>query len=148
MLKNKLTVTLPFVLAIVSMFLGEKFTLDSGWMNSLNKALSNRLLFWNINLNQYGIKFFPQNIKTINVLLNDGSFTTNYLDNGYLNFLIGIGYFQTIILLLILSVAIERIIIQNKYNELVIIVILLIYAFTEKVVFFHQFAVSYFLYAF
>ncbi|EEX28811.1 hypothetical protein AAA410_09490 [Lactobacillus crispatus] len=135
MLKNKLTVTLSFVLAIVSMFLGEKFTLDSGWMNSLNKALSNRLLFWNFNLNQYGIKFFPQNIETINVLLNDGSFTTNYLDNGYLNFLIGIGYFQTIILLLILCVAIERVIIQNKYNELVIIVIFLIYAFTEKIVF-------------
>ena len=33
MLKNKLTVTLPFVLAIVSMFLGEKFTLDSENVN-------------------------------------------------------------------------------------------------------------------
>ena len=135
MLKNKLTVMLPFILAIVSMFLGEKFTLDSGWMSSLNRVLSNRLLFWNFNLNLYGIKFFPQKIETTSVLLSNGSFTTNYLDNGYLNFLIGIGYFQTIFLLLILCVAIKNIIIQNKYNELVIIVILLLYAFTEKVVF-------------
>lgn len=134
-IKNKFMITFPFVLTILSMFLGENFTLDSGWMSNLNKALSNRILFWNFNLNQYGVKFFPQSIETISVQLNDGSFTVNYLDNGYLNFLIGIGYFQTIILLLIISIAIKNIITQHKDNDLVIIIIFLLYAFTEKIIF-------------
>lgn len=134
-LKGKIIVTLPFILAIISTFLGKNFTLNSNWMSFLNKMLSNRLLFWNFNLNQYAIEFFPQRIETFSVLLNDGRFTTNYLDNGYLNFLIGIGYFQTIILLLIICIAIKRIILQGKYSELMIIVIFLLYAFTEKAIF-------------
>lgn len=133
--KGKAIVILPFILAIISVYLGENFTLDNGWMNRINAILSNRLLYWNFNLNQYGIEFFPQKIETINVMLNAGNSTENYLDNGYLNFLIGIGYFQTIILLLIICIAIKKVIAQNKYNELVIIVILLLYAFTEKVAF-------------
>lgn len=134
-LKGKAIIALPFILTIVSVFLGENFSLNSNWMNIVNKALSNRLLFWNFNLNQYGIKFFPQRIESFNVLLNDGSFTVNYLDNGYLNFLIGIGYIQTIILLVIICIAIRNVIIRDKYNELIIIVVLLLYAFTEKVIF-------------
>lgn len=134
-LKGKAIIALPFILTIISIFLGENFSLNSNWINIVNKALSNRLLFWNFNLNQYGIKFFPQRIESFNVLLNDGSFTVNYLDNGYLNFLIGIGYLQTIILLVIICIAIRNVIIRDRYNELIIIVVLLLYAFTEKVIF-------------
>lgn len=133
--KGKAIIILPFVLAITSIFLGKIYSLNNNWINNLNKILSNRLLFWNFNLNQYGIKFFPQKVVTTTVLLNDGSFTTNFLDNGYLNFLIGIGFFQTIILLLIICIAIKNIIIQDKYNELLIIVIFLLFAFTEKIIF-------------
>lgn len=121
------------VFAAVSLVLVLCYDPGVEWMQSLNKALSGRLVYSNASLNNYGITPFGTDVRFAqnglapdgSLLVSTGIFDRNVIDNSYVQILVQRGWIVFVIAA-ILYLRVGEIAIANN-DSLLCIILLIIY---------------------
>lgn len=112
------------VFSIISIIISLNYNVNSKFYNTLDSVLEHRLLLGNNAINEYGIKYFGNNVVLIGNGVNKYGIKTqgtyNYIDSLYISLLIKYGSVLTITILILLTISLHRIYNRKGYFLLII----------------------------
>ena len=132
---NRFVISIPLILALLSIFFTVFFSYSKELMVLLDKAFSYRLSFGNTFYRIFGLTFFGQQIDSYELGINEviNGNTIIVLDNLYMSLLLRNGLIFCVIFLLSITYILKKTMILKKYSVSLMVISLSFYGLFEVV---------------